>query len=423
MNKIWQVFRTEILNHINSVSFWIGAVGIPMLGFVVYGIVLYYNEQASMGKEIPLFNTLQKTLSSVITEEDQTEQRRIGYADPGNLLLRPLENRDGLTFVAMPDIKAGRKAVATQNLDAYIIIAPDYIRSGSITLIQRELDVFDTIDATEWVEDSLAQSLLPDPNLASILANPLKVRQTVDLAPSPQRDQDEPASFFLPYVVTILLYSLVMGSSSMLLNSIGKEKENRFLEVLMTCISPMQMFLGKIWGQGVIGLFQSVVWMVSAYVLFDNSRQMINLPESFELPPSIVIWGIVFFVLGYLLYASLMAGIGAMSPNLRENSQVVLLITLPAIIPLFTLSALIQYPNGGLAFWLSLFPFTSSTVMMLRLSATTVPAWQVWLAIGILLASNILIVRMVSGLFQAQTLFSGQKVTIKRFVLALLGRA
>lgn len=423
MNKIWYVFRTEILNHITSVSFWFGAVGIPILGFVVYGAVLYYTEQASLGNEIPLFDTVQRTLSSVMANDEEAQEQYIGYTDSGGLLQRPLEDRDNLIFTPIANIEDGRAAVRNGDLDAYIIISPNYIATGEIILVQRELDVFGSLDATEWIEDALTKSLLPDPNLANLLANPLQVSETIDLAPAPQRDDEEIASFFLPYAVTVLLYSLVMGSSSMLLSSVSKEKENRFLEVLMTCITPMQMFLGKIWGQGVIGLFQSVVWLVSAYVLFSGSREMMGLSESFNLPPSILVWGIVFFVLGYLLYASLMAGIGAMSPNLRENSQVVFLVMLPALIPLFTLAALIEYPNGGLAFWLSLFPFTASTVMMLRLSATTVPAWQVWLSAGILLASGVVIVRMVSGLFHTQTLFAGQKVTIKSFLLALIGRA
>ncbi|GAB4499426.1 MAG: ABC transporter permease [Anaerolineales bacterium] len=423
MNKTWHVFRTEILNHITSVSFWFGAVGIPILGFVVYGAVLYYNEQVSLGKEVPLFNTIQQSFNRIIANDEESEERLIGYTDSGGLLLRPLENYKNFVLMPIATEQQGRAAVLNEDLDAYIIISPDYIATGEIILVQRELDVFGTLDAADWIEDALTKSLLPDRNLAERLANPLQVSETIDLAPAPQRDDEELASFFLPYAVTMLLYTLVMGSSSMLLSSVSKEKENRFLEVLMTCITPMQMFLGKIWGQGVIGLFQTVVWLVSAYVLFGNSREMMGLSESFNLPPSILLWGIIFFVLGYLLYASLMAGIGAMSPNLRENSQVVFLIMLPALVPLFTLVALIEYPNGGLAFWLSLFPFTASTVMMLRLAATTVPAWQVWLSAGILLASGVIIVRMVSGLFHAQTLFSGQKVTIKSFLLALIGRA
>ena len=150
--------------------------------------------------------------------------------------------------------------------------------------------------------------------------------------------------------------------------------------------------------------------------------QAFELPPEFLLDPFILVWAVIFFLLGYMIYAMLMAGIGALVPNLREASQATFLVTLPMMAPMILLSALIQSPNGALATGLSLFPFTASVTMMLRLSAGEVPLWQILLSIFLLIGTALLVIRAVAGLFRAQTILSGQTFNIKRFALALLGK-
>jgi ABC-2 type transport system permease protein len=129
----------------------------------------------------------------------------------------------------------------------------------------------------------------------------------------------------------------------------------------------------------------------------------------------------VFFILGYLLYACLMSGLGALVPNLREASQTTFIVALPLLIPLLLISILIEDPNGWLAIILSMIPLTSPVTMMLRLAATTVPVWQLLLSIGLLVVAVILAIRAAAGMFRAQTLLSGQSFNLKKYLLALAG--
>jgi ABC-2 type transport system permease protein len=132
---------------------------------------------------------------------------------------------------------------------------------------------------------------------------------------------------------------------------------------------------------------------------------------------------LIFFLLGYAVYASLMAGLGALVPNLREASQATILVIFPLIIPIFLLSILIEQPNGMLAVILSIFPLTSPVAMMTRLASGEVPFWQIMLAVVFLALTAVFVVRSVARMFRAQTILSGQPFSRKVFFQALLGKS
>jgi ABC-2 type transport system permease protein len=226
-----------------------------------------------------------------------------------------------------------------------------------------------------------------------------------------------------PYAVTLIFYFLIMGSASLLLSSISKEKENRIVEVLLTSVNPRQLLAGKILGLGLVGLLQTILWVGIATSLANRSGQTFQLLTSIHLPASFIVWGLVFFVLGYAVYASLMAGLGALAPNLREASQVTFVIMLPLIIPLFfSNNVFASEPNGPIATILSLFPFSAPVAMMARLPAGGVPWWQPPLAAVLLALTAWIVVRMVAGMFRAQALLSGQPIKVKTYFQALLGK-
>jgi ABC-2 type transport system permease protein len=118
-----------------------------------------------------------------------------------------------------------------------------------------------------------------------------------------------------------------------------------------------------------------------------------------------------------------MAAVGALVPNLREASQATFVVIMPMLIPLLTISILIDQPDGPLATVLSIFPLTAPVAMMTRLAGTDVPLWQVLLAVLLLAGTVVLIVRAVANMFRAQTLLSGQPFNLRRFFSALGGRA
>ena len=180
--------------------------------------------------------------------------------------------------------------------------------------------------------------------LASLINGPKNLKQ-VSLSPAPQREESNMLTFFLPYAVTMLFYIIILSAASLLLSSVAKEKENRVMEILMVSVTPRQLLTGKIVGLGLLGLLQTIAWVGTGRILLARSGTTFNLPIAFQLPPSFLIWALIFFLLGYAVYASLMAGLGALVPNLREASQATILVIFPLIIPIFLLSVLINEPQ------------------------------------------------------------------------------
>ncbi|HNY83707.1 MAG TPA: ABC transporter permease, partial [Anaerolineaceae bacterium] len=140
------------------------------------------------------------------------------------------------------------------------------------------------------------------------------------------------------------------------------------------------------------------------------------------IPWSSLAWAIPIFLLGYFIYGSLMAGLGAISTNLKEANQSVFIITIPLIFALLSMGQLIQAPNGTISVVLSLVPFTSPIAMMTRLSIGKVPLAQILICIVLLAVMAWLIVNGVAKLFRAQTLLTGQKFKIGSFLKTMFAR-
>ena len=244
---------------------------------------------------------------------------------------------------------AALEAVNAGVIAGYYVISPNYLRSGGVTYYRKNYDPMGGMDQSGVIVRALDYNILQDdPQLLARYNNTLVIEQKI-LSPEPQRDPANMLTFFLPYGVTMLFYFMILGSSSLMLSSINKERENRVLEILMTSVNPMQMLTGKILALGVAGLTQTVVWVGVALLLLRFSGTAFNLGAAFQLPASFLVWGVIFFLLGYALYAAMMASVGALVSNVKEGSSITTLIILPLIVPLVFISGLVQNPNDGIS--------------------------------------------------------------------------
>jgi ABC-2 type transport system permease protein len=226
----------------------------------------------------------------------------------------------------------------------------------------------------------------------------------------------------LPTGVTVLFYIILVSASTLLLQSITKEKENRVLEILLSSMTTGQMLTGKIIALGLVGLLQTGVWIGASVIMLGAGQQASMVPMDAIIPSSFIVWALVFFLGGYLLYASLMAGVGAMVPNLREASQATSMVIMPMIVPLVMMSNLIQDPNGAFAVALSFIPLTSPVAMLTRMAVDEIPIWQVLLSAGLLILFAVWVIRVISVLFRGQVILAGQPFSRTRFLKALIGK-
>jgi len=411
MNKTLLVLKHELRTVLTRPSFLFAIFGIPIIGAAVFSVA------GQLSKGTSTLNILALLISSPPTVQAE------GYIDQAGIIKKiPSSVQDGL-FVAYPNEATAIKALENDQISAYFIIPPDYIQTGEIIYIRPDFNPIGSSDQSNSMEWILKVNLLGgDEQIASLVNGPLSIERE-SLSPEPQRDANNMLTYFLPYAVMMLFYIILLSSASLLLSSVAKEKENRVMEILMVSVTPRQLLTGKIVGLGLVGLLQVVTWVGTGRILLARSGTTFNLPIAFQLPTSFLLWGLLFFLLGYAVYASLMAGLGALVPNLREASQATILVIFPLIIPMVLNSILINEPDSLISVFLSLFPLTSPVAMMTRLAAGGVPLWQILLAAVLLAGTAVFVVRAVANMFRAQTILSGQPFSRKLFFSALFGRA
>jgi ABC-2 type transport system permease protein len=410
MNKTLVVLRHEILTALRSKSYLFGAFALPLIGMLVFLVITLVQPG---GAEQPMDLAPGGRADDLRTE---------GYVDHSGIIETiPPEIPDG-TLLRYPSEEDAAAALQAGEIAAYYVIPEDYVNSGRLVYINPDYSLISD-EGQAWVMGStvFVNLLGNDPERIA------RARQVMDvevraLAPQEEPDEDSPLAFYVPYGTMMIFYIVILMASSLLLNSVNNEKKNRVMEILLSSVTPRQMLSGKILGLGILGLVQAAIWVGTAYGLLRVSGRSFSLPAGFALPPSILAWGAVFFLLGYAVYASLMAGLGALVPNLKEASQATFVVIWPLLIPLFFFVALVEHPDEALATALSLFPLTAPVAMMTRLATGQVPWWQPAVAALLLGATAFLIVRAVAGMFRAQTLLSGQPFSTRRFLAALLGR-
>jgi ABC-2 type transport system permease protein len=220
--------------------------------------------------------------------------------------------------------------------------------------------------------------------------------------------------FGLSFAVMFILFFTITLSSGYMLQSVVKEKENRTAEVLLLSLSPVQLMLGKILGLGAVALLQMGVWLGGGMLLLGRGQALLGSGALASLPDGFVAVTVLYFLLGYALYASALGALGALAPNLREGSQYTFILLLPLLAPIVLNSVFVEAPDGLTATVLSLFPLTSPTAMPTRLVAGDAPAWQVLLGLALLSVTAFAFVLLAARFFRADTLLSDAALDWRR---------
>jgi ABC-2 type transport system permease protein len=241
-------------------------------------------------------------------------------------------------------------------------------------------------------------------------------------------------------ITAMIIYMFIIIYGAQVMQGVVQEKTNRIVEVIISSVKPFELMMGKIIGIALVGLTQFLMWVVLTVLLVgigtsvlglnidaNSVQQMQQMQHSTPMPSEmqnilvalaglnyvqIVGLFIVYFLGGYLLYASLFAAVGSAVDNETDTQQFSLPIMLPIIFAVYAGIFSAQNPDGPLAFWCSMIPFTSPIVMMVRLPFD-VPAWQIILSISILILSFIGTTWMAGKIYRTGILMYGKKVSWK----------
>lgn len=410
MRKVWFVARRDITYHLRKKDFYWSTFGVPLLGIIITVVAKLLGGDPS-GSSLNVINPM---LPAAHT---------IGYVDYAQVITNYTMIVSPTLFQAFPDQAAGETALRDEQISSLFIVPADYRATGIVTRTTRSAALFGGSDVQDF-SVLLSANAMRSPNvaLAKRLQRPFTIRRTVALSTNVRVAGSldyNVGGALVPIIFALAIYISIFMGASLLMQGILEEKENRTLEVLMTSISPRQLLSGKIIGLGTVALIQLLIWVTIGSIVLSRGGTLTASLQHVQLPWTVWALMVVFFGLGYLFYASLMAGIGAISPSLRELSQLTIVISVPAIVPILFIPSLLNKPNGGLAVALSIIPFTAPSTMMMRQVMTVVPAWQTALSIGLMIVAVLGTLNLAGRLFRATTLLSGAKLSLRGVLRAL----
>jgi ABC-2 type transport system permease protein len=352
-------------------------------------------------------------LISGIAQPPVQEVTTIGYVDESGGFDQYTSQGD-ITLIRFDTPDDATKALVEGDIKEYFVIPSDYVSIGVISRYTLGKQPVAPTATTTAIKNFLSSNLLagkvPLTTVARIEAplNLVTIRLTGTGAIAPE--QGGLGNLIIPAVFSLLLLLAIIFSSTYLLQGLGEEKENRLIEILLSSVSARQLLTGKVLGIGAAGLAQVVVWVVSAPLLLNLASSSIGgFISTLQLPANFIVLGIVYFILGYLLFAVISASIGAISSNSREGQQLIGIFTLPLLVPLWFMSLLMLFPNNPIWVVLTIFPLSAPVEVIIRLGVSDIPAWELAASIAVLGLSIIGVLLLTIRVFRTYLLMYGKR--------------
>jgi ABC-2 type transport system permease protein len=410
--RLLAVGRREYVERVRSKAFVVSTVLGPVLmaGFLVVPAVVMARQRGRPVKVAVL--DAQGTLGAAVEE---SLARREAAGQP-RFEIRPAPAPAGADRR-----QALRDAVLKGELDAYVYLPPDVIERSAAEYHGRNVsNMMDIGLADAAVEEAVVARRLRDAGLAGDAVRDVTRKldlKTVRLSETGERE-DRGGSFFLSMILMTILYTAVAMWGAAVMNGVIEEKTNRVVEVIVSSLSPLTFFAGKLLGVGAAGLTQFAIWGASLGVLSMWASALAagaGAPMP-EISPLLIGSFVACFVLGYFLYAALYAAIGA-TVNTQQEAQA---LVFPAMAPLLTsflfFPAVLGAPDSAFSTVLSLVPFFAPLLMFLRVAAAPPPPWQLALCAALGLAAIVAVTWLASRIYRVGILMYGKRATLPEIV-------
>jgi ABC-2 type transport system permease protein len=311
-----------------------------------------------------------------------------------------------VTIRIFPSQAAGRAQVAAGSLDAMLIEDNGRLE----VIVEHGLD-----PSLQQTLDNLARQLTLDRQIRALGGNPATVDQKVTAANvviqvlSPPEHYDV-AAIVLGSAAGVLIYISLMIQGQRVAQGVVEEKSSRVVELLLSTVRPWQLMTGKVAGIGLVGLAQMLVFGIVGVAL---AVGLGLLHVSISAAVGTVVWLVVWYLLGFVLYAFALAAAGALVSRQEDASSVVMPVLIPVIASyLLGISFLPSHPDSRLCEILSIIPLFSPTLMPMRLAMGSVPAWETVVSIVLVAATIPLLAGLAGRIYSNAVLRTGARVSL-----------
>lgn len=428
MNKIGLIIKREYLTRVRKRSFIIMTFLGPILMAALYIIPIMLALNAS------------------------NEHLRIAVVDESHWFEDRFQNTKEHTFVLMDSqpVDSVKELVKQKVFDIVLYVPPTQLNIPSnailysVSQVPIEVENYIRNVMQKEIEDQKLMASGVDPKIVSAVKTDVNLSIMRMDDKGNEKETFTQVQFTLGIALAVLIYMFIIFFGGQVMQGVAEEKTNRIIEVIISSVKPFQLMMGKVIGVSLVALTQFIMWILLTGVLYVGFSAFIGISHPgmlssgtvmsqeiatndimsnesvqniLQIVHSIDFWTIiisflVFFILGYLLYATLYAAIGSLVDNNTDSQQFTLPVTVPLMIAIISSFYIVNNPDGSLAIWLSMIPFTSPISMMVRIPFG-VPIWQIVLSVVLLAGTFVLMTWLAAKIYRTGILMYGKKLTYK----------
>ena len=431
MSKIWIIIQREFMTRVKKKSFILLTILMP---FIFAALIV-----------VPL----------MLATIQGDEQKTVMVVDKTGRYVGSLKSTPNYAFVPTADNK-DEFYTEDSEVEAVVQITADLAKNPTAVTIYSPREV--KAELLSYVETCLGEQVRREklsayniPELETIIADIQTDFHVATVKRNAEGDETSSNTYIAMtagFIFTFLIYMFVMSYGGMVMQSVMEEKTNRIVELMVSSVKPFQLMMGKIIGVALVGFVQLAIWGVMLSIILVVCGSVFGLStapaapavagadaqmaamaqqagggEAAEIMSALMglpyaelgIMFVLYFVGGYLLYASFFAAVGASINAQEDSSQFIMPVVLIMVFGLYAAMYSAENTNGPLAFWASIFPLTSPIVMMVRIPFG-VPWWEEVLSLGLLFATSMAFVWISARIYRVGILMYGKKPSLREML-------
>ena len=414
MRKLWLIIKREYLTRVRSKGFIIATFGIPLLSIGIFAVAVFLAAR-------PLNRTMKIAIldraGGLAPSITQYLDDKLPSGQPAFRVVQTIDE-------SRPEAKA-REELRTQvrkgQLDGGIVVKKDVLEGKAAEFYTKNPGDFTlTNSIRRAVSNAVIARRLNDRGVHVDSVGEVIRGVDVTLLKVSERGEsiEKGQTFIIAMMLVMLMYVSILLYGVATMRSILEEKSTRTVEILVASVRPFYLLTGKILGVAATGLTQFLIWSITGGVLltYGGTMAAVFRPDvksiELHLPVSTLVYMVVFFLGGYFLYASLFAAVGAMVSNEEDAQQMQWPIVMPAVLSVMLFNFIVRDPSSTASIALSLIPFFTPILMLLRIALQTPPFWQIALSVVILALTTVGVMYFAAKIYRVGILMYGKRPSL-----------
>jgi ABC-2 type transport system permease protein len=435
VKKFLAVVKREYVQRVRSKMFLIVTVGAPLM-FAVFTVVPILISSIRAGGPVRIavvdetghfYEHVRDSLTDERDEDEKQSEPVVAVTQNSRERVKNMAKASEQRFAVEQVGTDGRtldevtrdlnERVRQEQFDAYLILPKDILEKGEAMFYARNAgDVFTRDKIKDRLSNAVRDERLNARGITPEMARDINRPVTLKSTRADGGGEDKGEGFWMVFGVGFVIYLTVLMYGQVILGAVIEEKETRIAEILFSSIRAFPLMMGKLIGVSLVALTQFAIWglafaafAIYGVVMLAGQGININLPH---LPAGVYVYILLFFLLGYFIYATIYALVGSMVTTAQEGGQLAMPIVLILVVGFWLAFPIIRSPNSQFAFWISMIPFFAPITMLVRIVTQTPPFWQIALSLALGFATVAFLIWLAARVYRVGMLMYGKRATI-----------